>query len=134
MSTSAQYASIPNVGSGLLTSADTSRTAPTTVTTVFTAGSNGSRVDKLIANGVGTTTATMLRWFIFDGTSYRLFYEMTIPAVTPSSSVPVASANINSVVDYGYLPLILPSGFSLRCTINDAQSPGVVAIAQGGNF
>jgi hypothetical protein len=134
MTTTAQYASVPKVGTGLLTTADTSRTAPTTVTTVFTAGSSGSRIDKLIANGVGNTTATILRWFIFDGTNYRLFYEMIIPAVTPSSTIPVANAGLNSVVDYAFLPLMIPSGSSIRCTINDAQSPGVVAIAVGGDF
>ena len=41
MSTSAQYASTPKVGSATLTTADTSLTAPTTVGTVVSAGSAG---------------------------------------------------------------------------------------------
>lgn len=134
MATTAQYATTPKIGAAAMTTQDTSRTAPTTVATVFTAGASGSRIDKLIFIGTGTTTATMCRWWIYTGSAYFLLYELPLAAVTPSSSSPTASSALDSVVNYNVLPIILPSGYSIRATINDTTAGGVNAIAYGGDF
>jgi hypothetical protein len=67
MTTQAQYATIPKVGTGTVTTGDTSRTAPTNVVPVFTAGVNGSRIDRINAAGIGATLASMLRLFLVPG-------------------------------------------------------------------
>lgn len=134
MATSAQYATTPKIGAAALTTGDASRTAPTTVATVFTAGASGSRIDKLTFIGTGTTTATICRWFVYTGSVYFLIAEIPLAAVTPSATNPTASSSINSVVNYDLLPLIIPTGYSIRATINDTTAGGVNAIAYGGDF
>ena len=135
MANQAQYAATPKVGVGTVTTADASRTAPTTVATVFTAGANGSRVDRINLIGIGATVASMLRLFLYNGTTYTLWQEVPVSAVTPSSSVPVFSSDLSAVVQPSRLPLVLPSGWSLRATVNDTQTgSGVNVVAVGGDF
>lgn len=128
------YASTPKLGRGIVTTSDTSRTAPTGVT-IFTAGAAGSRIDRIQLTGIGATTATTVRLFIHDGTSYFLWQEVAITAVTPSATVQVFSTNLTTPNNVALLPLVLPTGYSLRATINDTQAGGGVNIlASGGDF
>jgi hypothetical protein len=133
MTTSAQYASIPKVGSALLTTADTSLTAPTTVGTVLTAGASGSRIDYIRIQGVANTVAGLVNLFIFDGTNYFLWQQIPIQAITSSTTVPAFTTNLSSNSDANIMPLNIPSGFSLRATTTTAQT-GVRVIAYGGDF
>jgi hypothetical protein len=133
MSTSAQYASTPKIGSALLTTADTSLTAPTTVGTVFTAGASGSRIDYIEVQGVATTVAGLINLFIFDGTNYFLYNQVPILAVTSSTTVPAFQTAISSNTNANILPINLPTGYSLRATASVAQT-GVRVIALGGDY
>jgi len=134
MATSAQYTTTAKIGAAAMTTGDASRTAPTTVSTVFTAGASGSRIDKLTFIATGTTTATMARWWMYTGATYFLIAEVPIAAVTPSNTTPTFTVNLNSVINYNILPLIIPSGYSIRATVNDTTSGGINAIAYGGDF
>lgn len=133
MATNAQYAATPKVGSALLTTADTSLTAPTTVGTVLTAGSNGTRIDYIDIQGVATTTACLINLFIFDGTNYFLWQQVPVLAVTSSTTVPAFSTTISSNGNANVMPLTLPSGYSLRATVTVTQT-GIRVIAYGGDF
>jgi len=86
MSTSAQYASTPKVGSANLTTADTSLTAPTTVSTILTAGASGTRIDYIEVQGVATTVAGLVNLFIYDGTNYILWQQVPVNVVTSSTT------------------------------------------------
>lgn len=134
MATSAQYTAIPKIGAATMTTGDTSRTSPTNVSTVFTAGSSGSRIDKLILTATGNTVATMARWWIHTGSTYYLLAEVPVSAITPSNTVSSFTTNLNSVVDYNILPIVIPSGYSIRATLHDTTSGGINAIAYGGDF
>jgi hypothetical protein len=133
MTTSAQYASIPKVGSALLTTADTSLTAPSTVGTVFTAGSSGSRIDYIAIQGVATTIAGLINLFIYDGTTYFLWQQIPVQAVTSSTTAPAFTAILSSNSNANIMPLNIPTGYSLRATTTTAQT-GVRVIAYGGDF
>ena len=133
MSTSAQYASTPKVGSALLTTADTSLTAPTTVGTVLTAGASGSRIDYIEVMGVATTVASLINLFIHDGTTYFLWAQVPVIAITTSTTTPSFVANLSSNTNASILPLNLPTGYSLRATTTVTQT-GVRVIAYGGDF
>lgn len=133
MSTSAQYASTPKVGSALLTTADTSLTAPTTVGTVLSAGASGSRIDYIEVMGVATTVASLINLFIYDGTTYFLWQQVPVIAVTTSTTVPSFVAVLSSNGNANIMPLNLPTGYSLRATTTVAQT-GVRVIAYGGDF
>lgn len=133
MATSAQYAATPVVGSALLTTADTSLTAPTTVGTVLTAGANGTRIDYIEVQGVANTSSGLVNLFIFDGTNYILWQQVPVVAITSSTTAPAFSATLSSNVNANTMPLTIPTGYSLRATTSVAQT-GVRVTAYGGNF
>lgn len=133
MAASAQYAATPKVGSALLTTADTSLTAPTTVGTVITAGASGTRIDYIDVQGVATTSAGIVNLFVFDGTTYSLWAQVPVIAVTSSTTAPAFQATLSSNVNANQLPLVLPTGWSLRATTSVAQT-GIRVIALGGDF
>lgn len=133
MATSAQYAATPKIGSATLTTADTSLTAPTTVGTVLTAGSSGTRIDYIDIQGVATTTACLVNLFIYDGSTYILWTQVPVIAVTSSTTAPAFAATLSSNVNANLMPLILPTGYSLRAAVSVTQT-GVRVTAQGGDF
>jgi len=133
MATSAQYAAIPKIGSALLTTADTSLTAPSTVGTVFTAGTNGSRIDYIDVQGVATTAAGVINIFIFDGTNYILYVQIPVQAVTSSTTAPAFQAVISSNTNANILPINLPTGYSVRAAVSTAQT-GIRVTALGGDY
>lgn len=133
MATAAQYASTPVFGSALLTTADTSLTAPTNVGTVLTAGANGSRIDYIEIQGVATTVAGLVNLFVFDGTNYFLWAQVPILAITSSTTAPAFVANLSSNANANLLPLNIPTGYSLRAATSVAQT-GIRVNAYGGDF
>ena len=133
MATSAQYASVPRVGSALLTTADTSLTAPSTVGTVLAAGASGTRIDYIDIQGVATTIAGIINLFIYDGTTYFLWTQVPVQAITSSTTVPSFLVNLSSNGNANFMPLTIPTGYSLRATTTTAQT-GVRVTALGGDF
>lgn len=133
MSTSAQYASTPKIGSALLTTADTSLTAPSTVGTVLTAGSSGSRIDYIDVQGVASTVASIVNIFIYDGTNYILYAQIPVQAVTSSTTVPAFQTSISSNSHPNILPINIPTGYSVRATTSVTQT-GVRVTALGGDY
>lgn len=133
MSTSAQYASVPKVGSALLTTADTSLTAPSTVGTVLTAGASGTRIDYIDIIGVATTTASIINLFIYDGTTYFLWAQVPVIPVTSGTTAVSYQAALSSNGNSNIMPLTLPTGHSLRVTTTIAQT-GIRVTALGGDF
>ena len=133
MATTIQYASTPRIGAATLTTGDTSRTAPTTVATVLTGGSSGTRVDQIDAVGLATTVSSGLRLFLHDGTTYTLLREFPVQPVTASAGT-VWELHVNTNTDPAVFPIILPNAsWSLRMTVNDTQT-GIRVTARGGDF
>lgn len=126
MATTPNFASTVRASAVVISTADTSRTAPTNVGTVFTAGASGSRIDEVSISATGTTTTGVVRLFIYDGTTYFLLQEILVQAITPSTSVAVFT------YDTTFNNMMLPSGYSLRATTNNAESFSVIAF--GGDF
>ena len=133
MSTSAQYASTPKFGSATLTTADTSLTAPTTVGTIVSAGASGTRIDYIDIQGVATTVAGLINLFVYDGTTYVLWQQVPVIAITSSTTAPAFTAYLSSNSNANIMPLTLPTGYSLRAAASVAQT-GVRVTAYGGDF
>ena len=91
MATTAQYASTVQNGSGQISVANTNRNGTGTLVTIFTGATNGSRVDDIYIVATGTTTAGVVRLFISDGSNIRLWQEILVTAITPSTTVADAS-------------------------------------------
>lgn len=132
MATNAQYASTPKCGVGQVSAANTNRDGTGTIANIFTAGASGSRIDAVDIKAVDTTTAGMIRLFIHDGTNTRLLTELPVLAVTPGASTPSWEAQLNTNTMTQVLPIILPTGYSLRASTHNAETFNVIAF--GGDF
>ena len=113
MATSEQFTAQPILEVSQVTTADTSRTAPTNSTEI-TAGPNtaagngvGKRIFRVTICATGTTTAGVIRFFFSSnsGTDKRLLCEKIVPAVTPSTTVAAWRTEVAELVG-----LILPGG------------------------
>lgn len=127
MATTAQYASTPRSASAQISTANTNRNGTGTIVSVFSAGSNGSRVDDIWVVATGTTTAGVVRLFISDGSNIRLWRELIVPAITPSTTVPVYNAVLYEQA------LILQNGWSLQAATNNAETFNVL-VTRAGDF
>ena len=132
MSTSAQYASTPKTAINSISTANTARNGTGTIATIYTAGSSGSRIERVVVIAQGTTTAGMVRLFIYDGTTAWLYAEIPVAAITPSSTVPAFVATLQAFSNPDLMPLTLPTGYSLRAATNNAETFNVIAV--GGDF
>lgn len=111
-----------------ISTANTARDGTGTMGTVLTAGTNGSRIDKVTIEAQGTTTAGMVRLFLHNGTTAFLILEQTIAAVTPSGTVKAEHYDLSSAP----FPLSIPTGWSLRASTNNAESFNVFGF--GGDY
>ena len=122
MSTTPNYAGTPNNGAaGLVQAGDSSRTAPTSPVTILTPGSNGSRVERLTITPINTVVASVLRFFIFDGASYRLYNELTIPGWSYTAGTQAPTWTFEAFDTPATMPIVVKPGNTLVATINDTQ-------------
>lgn len=105
---------------------DTSRTAPTNVGTLATAGSSGSRIDEITITAAGTSTANIVRIFLYNGSTYYLREEVLISAITAGAS----TASFTTTLTFD--SLVIPSGWSVRVTTHATETYHVTA--HGGDF
>lgn len=133
MATGAAYASTVIVGTGTAPATlDTSLTAPSNVTTLSfstAVGSSGAKIEELRIVGVATTVAGIVNVFLYDGSTYHLFDQVTIPAVTSSTTAAAFSTAVR------YDNFFVPSGWSVRFTVTvSGNQSGLKVIALGANF
>jgi hypothetical protein len=126
MATTPNFASTVRYSGVSISTADTSRTAPTNVGTVFTAGSSGSRIDEVTITAAGTSTSNVVRLFIYTGSTYYLLQEILAIATTAGASTPSYTTTI------AFNNFVLPSGYSLRATTHASETYHVSAF--GGDF
>lgn len=132
MATNPAYAATPRVGVTTISTANTNRDGTGTIGTVLTAGASGSRVDRVVVTATGTVTAGMVRMFLHDGATAKLYCEVSVLATTPSASVKAFIDTLEAVTTPDLFPLILPNGWSLRASTHNAESFNVTAI--GGDL
>lgn len=114
-------------------SASTSLTAPTNLTTLYTAGTDGGIFMGIHAKATATTTAGMVRlWFTPSGGSRALLGEITTAAVTPSGTV--ASAEVTYIpqlmnIINGLEGLPMASGDKIEVNTHNAETWHVTSYA-----
>ena len=130
MAAAPAYAVTPRAMCGLVpATADTSWTAPANTTTLGSAGASGTKISQIDVTPVGTVVAGIVNIFAYDGSAYHLVTPVTIAAVTLSTTVPP----VPQVVAYDNF--VLPSGWSLRCTVTVAGNVSLTTVnAWGADF
>ncbi len=118
------FAVTPRIGATNVATANTNRDGSGTVSTLIVGASTGTRVVEIVCKARVTTTAGMVRAFLYDGSTYRLLDEYSIAAATVSASV--QSTRVSTT----YNNLILPSAsWSIVVSTHNAESMDVIALA-----
>jgi len=73
------------LGLVVILTANTNRDGSGTIGSLLTGTSSGTIIKRIVIKAQGSTTQGMIRLFHYDGTTTRLFKEIPVPAVTPSS-------------------------------------------------
>ena len=129
MSVTANFASTPFTSFCQASAANTARDGSGTLVDLTpVAPAAGRRVDAIELVAAGAVTAGMVRLFLHDGTTSRLWKEIPVTATTPSASVPVWSSALTLV-----RPLILKSGWSIKMSVHNAEAINGMVIT-GGDF
>lgn len=121
--------------SGSMTAANTDTSMATgTSYLIYTAGTNGSKVETVNLWHLGTnSSATVVRFFVNNGSSTgtaannALVSEFTMASNTVSQTA--ASAPVLWAAN-----LYLSPGYKLYATLGTAASAGIMATAQGGDY
>jgi hypothetical protein len=103
-----------------ISTANTNRDGSGTVGTIFTAGTNGSRITRVDIAATGTTTAGVVRLYIHNGSTAFLWREVLVGAITPSATIAAFRRSIVTDIE-------LPSGYSLRASTHNAETFNVHA-------
>lgn len=124
MATSPAFAVTPRVGTVSIATAESSYTAPTNVGTLLTGASTGTRIAEIVVKMAASSAAAIVRVFLFDGTTYWLFDEISVAAVaSPGAST------VTTRVSTTYGNLVLPSAsWSVRVTTSVSQATHVTAL------
>jgi len=121
------FVATPNVQQSQVTVANTNRDGSGTTVTVWTPGANGSLLSKVILEVPGTSAVDVIRLFWNDGTNKRLYQELLVTAITPSTTV--ACFRLEYVPS---TPEVYPSGWTLLGSTNQGQATNVTVI--GSNY
>lgn len=120
-------------GTTAITTANTAKDGTGTVLTVYTAGANGSYVQRVRFRPSGTAVQTVARLFINNGSTNAtaanniLFDEITLSAITLSETAAQPSFEIP-------LNFALPAGYKLNITIGTTVAAGWYVSAIGGDY
>lgn len=116
-----------------VTAANTAADGTGTVTTIFTAGSDGGFVGMIKLKPLGTNVASVARFFGNNGstnataTNNWLLGEVTLPATTVSQT--------SALVELGY-PVMqaLQAGYKINMTLGTAVAAGWQASPDAGSY
>jgi hypothetical protein len=123
MSTSPQFATTPRIAIGQLSAANTNRDGTGTLVNIITGVSTGTKIQEVVVQATGTTTAGMVRLYLFDGTNNRLFDEFVVSAIT------VGASTAGFRVAKTYDNLTLPSAsWILKASTHNAETFNVTAL------
>lgn len=116
------YPAFYKVYSVSISTANTGLDGTGTIGTLVTAATGGTVVRKVYIKAGVTTTAGTIRFFIYDGSTYRLIKEVNVTAVTPVVGTTPAFEGTWDPGDPTQDALLgLPSGSSLRVSTNNAE-------------
>jgi hypothetical protein len=132
----------PKVSWGTVATANTAKDGTGTMVTVFTAGAEGSRIDQIKARALGTNTATVLRFFINNGSDNEtpanntLVHEITVASTTLSEVAALADNDIIIAKGADWFPAILylPAGYKINVAVGTTIAAGLHVTCFGGDY
>jgi len=145
MATNAQYTKNARQASVTINTANTNRDGTGSMQIAWTAPAftsdinpGGSRIERVLLQATGTTTAGMVRLFVSsDATANTaantfLYEEIPVTAATPSTTISAWAASLQAVTYQTLFPIILGPGCTLRVATANAES--FVVTVMGGDY
>lgn len=127
MSTAPNYINAPRIGRCSLSTANTATDGTGTITDLIIGGSSGTRILSINVQGTATTVSSLVNLFLYDGTNWDLFDQITISATTGSNTTKAYR------LATAYTDLVLPSAtWKLGATITVAPTTGTVRLSAWG--
>ncbi len=127
MAASPAFISTPRIGRLSLSTANTATDGTGTINDLIVGVSAGTRILSVNVQGTATTVASLVNLFLYDGTLWDLFDQITISATTGSNTVKAYR------LVTAYTDLVLPSAsHKLGATITVAPTSGTVRVAAFG--
>lgn len=139
----------PVVQSGTILTADTSYTGTGTAgqkavvfSAVGTATGFGARIDQIKVKALGSNVATVMRFFVNNGSSNTtasnnfLIFETTLAITTSSNTTALLDNNITITVGSETRPVIpyIPAGYNVFVTLGTAVAAGFQVTIHGGEY
>lgn len=130
MATNPNFVATPKMYRGRATAANTARDGTGTIVDIVGTSAAARKIERIEITAEATTTAGMVRLFLFNGTDYRLWREINVSAITPSSTVAAFTFPIDLSAPSQILTL--EGAHKLGFAPNNAEA--FVAHAFGGEF
>lgn len=145
MATNAQYTKNARQASVTINTANTNRDGTGSMQIAWTAPAftsdinpGGSRIERVLLQATGTTTAGMVRLFVSSDAAANtaantfLYEEIPVTAATPSTTISAWAASLQAVTYQTLFPIILGPGCTLRVATANAES--FVVTVMGGDY
>lgn len=126
MAVAPAFAATPRIGLGQVDTGQTNRdpaATGTNIVNVITAGSGGTKINRLVVIAVTNPADSLVQIFLFDGTNYYIFDDFDIGDPATSSTTVAGYRE-----ERAYTDLVLPSGWSLRASISVTTTSGKVNV------
>jgi hypothetical protein len=127
------FSEVPAVAWGTVTAANTAKDGTGTLATIFTAGVEGSYVQKVIAQPLGTNVASVARIFLNNGltngtaANNTMIGQIGLAATTNTEIAALTGAELN-------LNIAIPAGHRIMVALGTAVSAGWAFTAVGGDY
>ena len=116
-----------------LLTANTALDGTGTVGLAFTAGANGAKINRLIITHLGTNIATVLRFFLNNGSTNTTAANNQLVAETTVASNTLSQV-AQSVQVQVALNITIPAGYKINYTTGTTVASGFAIVADGGNY
>lgn len=118
---------------GAITAANTNQDGTGTLVTVFTAGANGSRIDRLRCKATGTNVASLLNVFINNGSANSAATTSKIGSLALPATTTANASDYQPDLDY-IMDLPLPASYRIMVCIATAVAGGWIILGIGGDY
>ena len=119
-----EFTATPGLTLAQVSAANANLDGSGTVVTVLAGSATGRRINKITVKAIVTTTAGMVRFYLYDGTNTRLYLEILVTAITKSASV---AAFTSTTLYYDSDAPILPSAsYELRASTEKAEAMNII--------
>jgi hypothetical protein len=119
----------PNMGAGTVTTANSNRDGTGALVTILTAGAQGSRYHRMRIKATGTTTAGMIRIFMYNGVTHYLYKEILVAAITASATVAAFEYELQMPNEDA---IVLAAGWSMKASTEKTETFNI--FLEGGDY